>query len=74
MIKIAIILGVGIGAFLLWHYRRQQQIAQQPIYLGAPAWPTMPPIPVNDISLPGDLQQADTSYGVPQSWLEAFTK
>lgn len=72
MTEIVVLLAVGAGAFLLWHHFRPTQTA--PVYLGAPAWPAMAPVPVPTVSLPNGLQQSATYYGVSLTLLEPFFK
>lgn len=74
MIELAIIAGVGMGTFLLWHKVHTANQPQLPIYRGAPAWPTMNPVPVPDVGLPYGVQQAPTYYGVSDALLEPFLK
>lgn len=80
MMGIFLIAGATAGALWLWKRTENSQPKQiqlyyngQPYY-GAPAWPTMNPVPVPEAGLPYGTQQAATYYGVDSTLLEPFLK
>lgn len=75
MTETIIIVGIGGVALFLWWRQHQIDIANaNPPYLGAPAWPTMPPLMVPDVALPITTEQAATYYGVSATTLEQSMK